>query len=268
MAALRASSRMNETAGCRRRTGKFRPGSYIRQMLATALFFALGIIGSPVFWILHILAGARIPVRTGQKMVRGLFRIFARGMSALGMLRLEVQGLEALQDIRGTVIVSNHPALLDAVLLLSRLPPAACVMRADLLRNPALCGSALLGGYITNDSGPAFVRQGIEKIRSGGNVLIFPEGTRTIDPPLNRFKHGFAMVATRAQAAVQTVVIEYRGSHLTKGVSLFSPTEGPLHFVLRAGERFLPEPDETPPGFSRRVEAWFRTELENQERDF
>jgi 1-acyl-sn-glycerol-3-phosphate acyltransferase len=152
--------------------------------------------------------------------------------------------------------------LLDALFLIAHLPPAACVMRADLLGNPAMCGSALLAGYVTNDSGPAFVRQGIEKIRSGGNLLIFPEGTRTINPPLNRFKHGFAMVAARSQAAVQTVLVEYHGTHLSKGVSLFSPSEAPLHFVLRAGERFLPEPAETPPEFSRRVEAWFREELE------
>ena len=49
MATLRASSRMNEAAGCQGRTAKFRPGSYIRQILATGLFFALGIIGSPAF---------------------------------------------------------------------------------------------------------------------------------------------------------------------------------------------------------------------------
>ena len=105
-------------------------------------------------------------------------------------------------------------------------------------------------------------RRSSEKIRAGGNLLIFPEGTRTIDPPLNRFKHGFAMVAARSQAAVQTVVIEHRGTHLAKGVSLFSPATMPLQFVLRAGERFLPEPEESPDEFSRRIEAWFREELE------
>ena len=262
MATLRASSRANEADECRGRSGQFRPGSYIRQMLATALFFVLGIIGSPVFWILHAVAGRRISARQGQKLVRGLFRIYVAGMRALGTLRLEVRGFEALREMRGTVIVSNHPALLDALFLIAHLPPAACVMRADLLRNPAMCGSALLAGYVTNDSGPAFVRQGIEKIRSGGNLLIFPEGTRTINPPLNRFKHGFAMVAARSQAAVQTVVIEHRGTHLAKGVSLFSPATMPLQFVLRAGERFLPEPEESPHEFSRRIEAWFREELE------
>lgn len=261
MATLRASNPADERAGCQRRGAPFRLGTYTRQMLATLLFFTLGIVGSPAFWLLHKLAGRRIPVRTGQKLVRGLFRIFISGMKALGMLRLETQGLEALQDLRGTVIVSNHPALLDAFFLLANLPPAACVMRADLLRNPVMCGSALLAGYVTNDSGPGFVRQGIEKIRSGGNLLIFPEGTRTIDPPINRFKHGFAMVATRSQAAVQTVLIEYQGTHLSKGVSLFAPTAAPLHFILRAGERFLPFPGEAPPAFSRRIESWFREEL-------
>jgi len=231
-------------------------------MLATSLFFAIGILGSPTFWILHVIAGRRIPARQGQKMVRWLFRIYIKGMRALGTLRLEVRGFEALQDMRGTVIVSNHPALLDALFLIAHLPPTACVMRADLLGNPAMCGSALLAGYVTNDSGPAFVRQGIEKIRAGGNLLIFPEGTRTLNPPLNRFKHGFALVAARSQADVQTVVIEHRGPHLAKGVSLFSPAAMPLQFVLRAGERFVLNPDETPHEFSQRIESWFRAELE------
>lgn len=237
-------------------------------MLATALFFALGIIGSPMFWLIHVIAGKHIPARQGQKMVRGLFRIYIAGMQALGTLKLEVRGFEALKDLRGTVIVSNHPALLDALFLIAHLPPAACVMRADLLKNPAMCGSALLAGYVTNDSGPAFVRQGIEKIRAGGNLLIFPEGTRTLNPPLNRFKHGFAMVAARSRAAVQTVVIEHRGTHLAKGVPLFSPAAMPLRFALRAGERFLPGPTESPHEFSQRVEHWFREELENSSSDF
>ena len=262
MATLRASSRAREEAECRVRTGSFRPGSYLRQMLATAWFFFLGIIVSPVFWMIHAVAGRFLSARTGQKFVRELFRIFLSGMRALGMLRLEIHGFETLRELRGTVIVSNHPALLDAIILIAHLPPAACVMRADLLGNPAMCGSARLAGYVTNDSGPAFVRQGIEKIRAGGNLLIFPEGTRTIRPPVNRFKHGFAMVASRSHAAVQTVVIEYQGVHLSKGVSLFAPAELPLHFILRAGERFLPEPGESPAEFSRRIENWFRAELE------
>jgi 1-acyl-sn-glycerol-3-phosphate acyltransferase len=136
-------------------------------------------------------------------------------------------------------------------------------MRADLLRNPFLCGGALAAGYVTNDSGPGFVRQGIEKVRSGENLLVFPEGTRTLTRPLNRFKNGFALVAERTRVPVRTVVIEYDGTHLTKGVSLFTPATVPLRFTIRAGEIFQFEAGESVPEFSRRIEAWFRRELEN-----
>ena len=110
MATLRASSRANEADESRTGHGRFLPGSYFRQMLATALFFTLGFIGSPAFWVLHAVAGRRIPAREGQKLVRGLFRIFLAGMRGLGMLRIEVRGFEALRELSGTVIVSNHPA--------------------------------------------------------------------------------------------------------------------------------------------------------------
>ena len=60
---------------------------------------------------------------------------------------------------------------------------------------------------------------------------------------------------------MRTVVIEYRGTHLTKGVSLFTPADVPLRFTIRTGEIFHADPGETAPDFSRRIEAWFRKEL-------
>lgn len=261
MASLRANTATPETVGCHDRRPPLRLIPYIGQLTATALFFAIGAAVSPVCWLLHKTAGNHIPASAGQYLLQLLFRFFTRWMCLTGMLRLDVRGLEKIRSLRGTVIVSNHPALLDAIFLAAHLPPTACVMRASLLRNPVLCGCALLAGYVTNDSGPGFVRQGIEKIRGGGNLLVFPEGTRTLTPPLNRFKNGFAMVATRTGAAVQTIVIEYHGSHLTKGVSLFSPAAVPLHFVIRAGETFHPQPGEPPHHFSGRIESWFHREL-------
>jgi 1-acyl-sn-glycerol-3-phosphate acyltransferase len=234
--------------------------AYCAQVAAAAMFFLIAGVSSLPLWLAWKLTG--ISARDGQRVLRVLFRIHIWWMRATGMLRLEVRGFEALRDMRGTIIVSNHPALLDVEFLVGNLPPTACVMRADLLRNPFLGGCALAAGYVTNDSGPGFVRQGIEKVRSGENLLVFPEGTRTLTRPVNRFKNGFALVAARAGAPVRTVVIEYSGRHLTKGVSLFTPTEVPLRFTIRAGELFHANAGESAPEFSRRIEAWFRGQLE------
>ena len=240
--------------------------AYIRQMASTGMFFLLGIVFSPVCWLLWKVAGSRIPASAGQKFNRWLFSLYLRWMRFTGTLSLDARGMESLAEMRGTIIVSNHPALLDVLLLSSLLPPTACVMRASLLRNPAMSGCALLAGYVTNDSGPALVRQGMEKIRSGQNLLIFPEGTRTISGAVNTFKEGFALIALRTGAPVQTILIEHPGRHLTKGVSLFSGAELPLRFSVRPGERFLPEPGESARGFSLRIERWFHGRLENSTR--
>ena len=176
MATLRASSGVNEAGGCPGHSWSFRPLAYFGQIAATVLFFLIGIVVSPVCWILHRIAGPRIPARLGQNLLKKLFQFFTWWMQRTGTLRIGVHGLGALGGLRGTLIVSNHPALLDAIFLMAHLPPTACVMRANLLRNPVLCGSALLSDYVTNDSGPALVRQGIKKIRAGGNLLVFPEG--------------------------------------------------------------------------------------------
>ena len=250
-------------AGCRRATG---PLDYVRQMASTGMFFFLGIVSSPVCWILWKSAGHRISAISGQKFNRWLFRLYLRWMRATGTLRLDAQGMEALSEMSGTIVISNHPALLDVLLLTSLLPPTACVMRANLLKNPAMSGCALLAGYVTNDSGPALVRQGIEKIRAGQNLLIFPEGTRTVSGAVNAFKEGFALIASRTGAPVQTILIEHPGRHLTKGVSLFSSAELPLRFTIRPGERFLPESGESAREFSLRLEAWFHCRLQNSDK--
>lgn len=267
MPSLRTDTRFAEPCGFSggsERPGLFRQAAaYVRQMSSTGLFFLLGITSSPVCWVLWKAAGDRIPASSGQKFNRWLFRIYLGWMRLTGTLRLNSDGMDALADLKGTIIISNHPGLLDVLLLTSLLPPTACVMRAGLLKNPALAGCARLAGYVTNDSGPALVRQGIDKIRSGQNLLIFPEGTRTVSRAVNAFKEGFALISLRTGTPVQTVLIEHPGRHLTKGVSLFSAADLPLRFTVRPGERFAPEPGESARDFSRRIEMWFCDRLDN-----
>ena len=94
-------------------------------------------------------------------------------------------------------------------------------MKAKIWDNPVLGGGARLAGYIRNDSPRGMVRQAASELRAGHSLLVFPEGTRTRSRPVNRFKGGFALIAKRAGAPVQTVFIETDSPFLGKGWPAF-----------------------------------------------
>jgi 1-acyl-sn-glycerol-3-phosphate acyltransferase len=240
---------------------------YLKQISCVFSFFAAGLAVSPFCGLLCRCFGNDIPPTFGQRLIRGLFNGWLQVSSRIGVFDIRFLEAEKLRDLRATVLAPNHPSLIDAVILLSIVPNTVCIMRANLIESPFLGGAARLAGFVPNDKGPALVRHGIEKIRAGENLLIFPEGTRTEAQAINSFKHGFALIAKKTGAPIQTVFIEREGRYLSKGMALLSFGRPPFRFRLRLGELFRAAPDETAQQLSGRLERYFREHLENTGED-
>jgi 1-acyl-sn-glycerol-3-phosphate acyltransferase len=236
---------------------------YAKQIFCIFVFFGVGFVVSPPCALLSRCFGGRIPPSVGQGLIRGLFRFWLWLSSRIGVFDIQFPEAEELRKLRGTVLAPNHPSLIDAVILLSIVPRTVCIMRANLIESPFLGGAALLAGFVPNDRGPALIRQGIEKLQAGENLLIFPEGTRTAKQAINPFKHGFALIAKKTGASIQTVFIERKGRYLSKGASLFSFAKPPFQFRLHLGRLVQPAPEESPQQLSARLELYFREHLEN-----
>jgi 1-acyl-sn-glycerol-3-phosphate acyltransferase len=241
--------------------------SYLLQIASIGLFFGIGLLVCPVCWLVAKLSRGKCPPEAGQAILHALFRFYRWAVTSAGVFRIEVDDPEAFHSLKGTIIAANHPSLVDAVFILSMVPRAICVMRADLMKNPMLGGAALLAGYVTNDSGPALIRQSMEKIGQGENLLIFPEGTRTRTSPVNPFKKGFAYIAERTGAPIQTVFLERFGPYLSKGTPLFSRAGRPICITIRLGAVIRPLPGETCRELASRLEGYFEEHLENTGED-
>ncbi|WP_040502940.1 lysophospholipid acyltransferase family protein, partial [Herbaspirillum lusitanum] len=113
-----------------------------------------------------------------RRIIRLAFRAFVELMSALGVLSYRISGRERLQR-KGLLILANHPSLIDTVLLMAFVEQADCIVKSALWRNPFTRGPVRAAGYISNAHGPELVDDCISSMRSGGNLIIFPEGTRT-----------------------------------------------------------------------------------------
>jgi 1-acyl-sn-glycerol-3-phosphate acyltransferase len=189
-----------------------------------------------------------LPRRLGRDIGRAAiaygYRGYWRFTALMGMLRLDAQALDVLRDERGLVIVANHPSLLDALMLVARLPRAACIMKASLMHNPFLGPGARLARYIRNDSAYGMVQCAVKDLQDGGQLVLFPEGTRTTQRPINATLHAsFAVIAKRAQVPVQVVFIDTDSPYLGKGWPLWRLPPLPIRFCVRLGQRFAPTDD-------------------------
>lgn len=145
---------------------------------------------------------------------------------------------------------------------MSRLPHVTCIIKATLLDSPFIGGGARWSGHISNDAGGGMVRQAAAELREGGQLLVFPEGTRTKPgaDKVNPFKGGFALIAREAQAPVQTVILRQSCALLGKGWPWWGIPRYPMTFRAELGRRFNPPPrDGDVRGWMSEMEAYFRS---------
>ncbi len=209
--------------------------------------------------LLYPLLPDSIGRRIGREAIARVYRMFWSLASWTGLMRMNANALRALADEPGLVVVANHPSLLDAMMLIAWLPRGACVMKSELMRNPLLGPGARLAHYIRNDSPHGLVRQAVADLRAGGQVVMFPEGTRTAAPVLHPFRPGFAMIAKLAPAPIQTVFIDTESPYLGKGWPLWRLPPLPIEFTVRIGRRF--EPAAQPTRLAKEVEQYFAAGL-------
>lgn len=195
----------------------------------------------------------------GQFMIMVGFRYFVWVMTISGIIKCDLTALDVLRRDASIIISPNHPSLLDAVLVISRLPRVLCIMKPDIWDNPFLGGGARLAGFIRNDARAKLIKLSAQRVRDGNHLLIFPEGTRTTRKPVNDFKGGFALIAKRAGAPVQTVFIETNSPFLGKGWPVFKKPGFPLRYRIRLGQRFDVPNDVQP--FIAELERYYRREL-------
>lgn len=210
------------------------------------MLLVLGLIS--VLWnLVAVVLYPLLPRASGRRIGRagiahgyGLYWNFA---ALTGMLKLHASALDTLRDEPGLIFVANHPSMLDALMLVAHLPRSACVMKASLLRNPFLGPGARLARYIRNDSPRGMIRLAVEDLREGGQLVLFPEGTRTTQAPINPFRPGFTLIAKLADSPIQTVFIDTESPYLGKGWPLWRLPPLPIVFKVRLGRRFQPSAD-------------------------
>jgi 1-acyl-sn-glycerol-3-phosphate acyltransferase len=232
---------------------------YLVLYCGLALLGMLCILWTPIALMAYPLLSVSRGRALGRWVITLCFRFY---LGCLGLSRrcsFDVKALDALRDTPPLIIAPNHPGLLDAVMVISRLPNVACVLKSNLMNNVFLGAGARFARYIRNEPVRRMMREAIADFDCGSHLLLFPEGTRTTRDPVNTLKGSVALIACHAQVPVQTVLIETDSRYLSKGWTLFRKPPMPMHYRIRLGKRF--DPPRQTQQFMAELEHYFAHEL-------
>lgn len=191
------------------------------QLLAIAIWSA--------FWITAALL-VRWLRRSSLPALRMAHTCWAPGILRLTGQRVEAAGLDRFDASQPHFFTANHQSMADIAAIYAVLPvPLVFVLKEELYRVPFL-------GWYAEAMGMIFVRRGDraqslrslrgarKQVEDGKSILTFPEGTRSQDGQLRRFKSGALMPAIEMAIPVVPIALTGTGYCLPAGSARIRPT--------------------------------------------
>ncbi len=200
-----------------------------------ALRFALAVLNSMFFAALELIV---IVVRKNDHTFHALARAWARSSLKICGVRVHVRGLEKVDMNRNYVYVSNHASMFDIPAIIAAIPDQIrIVFKKELHWIPIFGWGLKYGSYISIDRsrGPAAMKsleEAVEKIRTGASVLLYAEGTRTLDGKLQTFRRGAFNLAVKAGVPVVPLTVNGSFKLLPKRSIIVHP--GKVDLVLES----------------------------------
>lgn len=131
-------------------------------------------------------------------------------------VRVQVRGRERIPP-SVCLFVANHTSSADAPAVVGAIPRRIAVLLKESLFRWPIVGQAFWSAHFIpvnrkeHESAVASVEKAAEAMRAGQSFLIYPEGTRSPDGRLQRFKKGAVVMAIKAGVPIVPMVCS--GAH-------------------------------------------------------
>lgn len=125
---------------------------------------------------------------------------------------VEIKGREKIDPKKTYLFVSNHQSLLDIILAYTLFYHFKWVSKDTLFNIPMIGWNMSLNGYIKlrrkdPKSHLNLMKAASKNIAKGSSLFMFPEGTRSPDGEIKRFKDGAFLIAKKNKVGVAPILI-------------------------------------------------------------
>jgi 1-acyl-sn-glycerol-3-phosphate acyltransferase len=245
------------------------------KILASGMLFTCLGVGGAFFTFLvlpalKLMPGGRAGLnRRAGWLIHRSFKLFVWALEASRILRVQALALPGPDQLRGTLILSNHPSYLDVVVIISLLPRAVCVVKQAVYDSCFFGSIVRAAGYIPIGGSGDVLAAGRDALRDGKTLVIFPEGTRSQPGRPFNFQRGAAHLAQASGARILPLVVTCVPGLLEKGHRWYHVPVETCQFIVRAGDatpfEALLTPSPTPRLAAQRLisvlETFYNTEV-------
>ena len=177
-------------------------------------YFTLGYI----IFFLPLYIGSFFFSKHREQSFQRLNHLFYKGF--FGLVKNITPGLtfdidKKVLSVRSSIIVCNHLSFLDPILLISLYAKQKTIVRKTFFKLPVFGWVLKQSGYIPSVAGMEFGELMLRQmetmqdyLNSGGNLFVFPEGTRSRDGNVGKFEKGPFKIARRFHAPIKVFFIQ------------------------------------------------------------
>ncbi|MCQ8103385.1 1-acyl-sn-glycerol-3-phosphate acyltransferase [Methylomonas sp. SURF-2] len=171
--------------------------------LGSTLFFIYVLFSTPIVGV-AILGGFFLPFPTRYKFADIWIDCLLFMLKLCCGLSYEVEGLENIPKNQAAIILSKHQSAWETIALRQIISPQTAVLKKSLLQIPfggwalATLKPIAIDRSNQKEALKMLLDQGVERLREGLFVLIFPEGTRVAPGAYKKFNAGGAMLANKS----------------------------------------------------------------------
>lgn len=218
-------------------------------LIITLLLWAYYTVGFLFFFApFYVLAYlfTRDTIRSFQRLNSFFYQVF------FALVRVLIPACQwkidaAVRDIRASVVVSNHISYLDPILLISLFGRHTTIAKARLFDIPLYGKMLVLSGYLPSNATGRLADLMLQRmaampdhLASGGNLIIFPEGTRSRQGGIGRLNKGAFKIARLCRAPIKVLCIRNTDNLFKPGRFLFD-TQRPNRIRVELLETIDPD---------------------------
>lgn len=197
----------------------------VRSVLTWVAGLVILVVFFPVTFLIWL---AALPFDNNRKVIHRIL-LFQSAILAhsVPVLKVHVEGKEKAKKNSTYVIISNHQSILDILIINCLGYSFKWVSKIENTRVPFLGWYLRMADYLVvdrndSDSKATMIARAYTHLKNNTSIMIFPEGTRSVNGTVGFFKRGAFQLAVETGVQILPVIIDGTGDLLPRHKLIFN----------------------------------------------